>query len=96
MNEIFGPFDLIDCFCPPGGIVLDPFNGSGTTCVAAKSLNRKYVGIDCSQEYCDIAKERVSTEIIERKINPVTENESSGYYDMGEYVPMEEVETSTE
>jgi DNA modification methylase len=62
------PYDLIDCFCPPDGIVLDPFNGSGTTCVAAKSLGRNYIGIDCSEEYCKISEERLKTETISRPI----------------------------
>jgi len=38
---------------------LDPFNGSGTTCVAAKQLNRRYLGIDTNQEYCDLACQRL-------------------------------------
>ena len=61
------PYDLIQCFCPENGIVLDPFNGSGTTCVAAKSLNRQYIGVDCSQEYCDIAEKRIQQEFISRE-----------------------------
>lgn len=61
------PLDLIECFCPSSGIILDPFNGSGTTCVAAKSLGRNYIGIDCSQEYCDIAQKRIDSEVITRK-----------------------------
>ena len=56
------PYDVIECFCPKNGIVLDPFVGSGTTCVAAKNLNRKYLGIDVSEEYCEIAKERIKLE----------------------------------
>jgi DNA modification methylase len=40
-------------------IILDPFNGVGTTCVVAKRFNRKYIGIDVSQKYCNIAKKRV-------------------------------------
>lgn len=63
------PYDLIECFCPVDGIVLDPFNGSGTTCVAAKSLGRKYIGIDCSQEYCMIAEQRLIQESIQRNTN---------------------------
>jgi DNA modification methylase len=46
--------------CPDGGLVLDPFLGSGTTAVVAKKLGRKYLGIDCSEEYCAIAKERIA------------------------------------
>jgi len=53
------PFDFIQCFCPPGGIVLDPFMGSGSTAVAAKKLRRNYIGFDISREYCDIAEKRV-------------------------------------
>lgn len=53
------PFDLIQCFCPEGGIVLDPFVGSGTTAIAAKKLNRNYIGIDISEEYCDLARKRI-------------------------------------
>ena len=40
-------------------IILDPFCGSGTTCVAAKMLGRRYIGIDISPEYCQIAEERL-------------------------------------
>jgi len=43
----------------PGDIVLDPFNGSGTTTVAAALLGRKYVGIDQSSEYIDFARSRL-------------------------------------
>jgi DNA modification methylase len=45
--------------CPKDGIVLDPFCGSGTTCVAAKRLGRNYIGIDISKEYCEIAEKRL-------------------------------------
>ncbi|MDD3999392.1 MAG: site-specific DNA-methyltransferase [Bacilli bacterium] len=43
-----------------GQIVLDPFMGSGTTCVVAKKLKRKYIGIEKEIEYFNIAKNRVS------------------------------------
>lgn len=41
-------------------IVLDPFMGSGTTAVAAKSLGRNFIGIDISPEYCEMAKKRMA------------------------------------
>ena len=49
-------------------IVLDPFAGSGTTCVAAKKLKRHYIGIDISQKYCDIANKRLKN-IPDKKID---------------------------
>jgi len=51
--------ELIKLLTKKGGIVLDPFNGSGTTCIAAKSLKRHYIGIDINPEYVRLAKERV-------------------------------------
>lgn len=41
--------------CKPGGTVLDPFSGSGTTGLAAQRLGRKYVGIDVNAEYLDLS-----------------------------------------
>lgn len=62
------PFDFINCFCPPNGIVLDPMMGSGSTAVSAIKLNRKYIGYEISKEYCDIAYQRIQqTQSIEFK-----------------------------
>lgn len=44
--------------CPPDGIVLDPFCGTGTTTLVARKLERKSVGIDISEKYLQIAEER--------------------------------------
>ena len=41
--------------CKPGGTVLDPFSGSGTTGLAANKHGRKYVGIDLSADYLDLS-----------------------------------------
>jgi site-specific DNA-methyltransferase (adenine-specific) len=41
-------------------VVLDPFNGSGTTCVAALKNGRSYAGYDISHDYCSIANNRLS------------------------------------
>jgi len=54
---------FIRLFTKPGDLVLDPFNGSGTTCVAAKLLNRDYLGIDLNQEYCELAVKRLQQKI---------------------------------
>ena len=44
--------------CPPGGLVLDPFCGTGTTMLVASKLGRRSVGIDISNEYLQAAEER--------------------------------------
>jgi site-specific DNA-methyltransferase (adenine-specific) len=54
--------DLILCFSEPNDIVLDPMCGSGTTCVAAKQNQRRYIGIEIGEEYCKIARKRVEDE----------------------------------
>lgn len=49
------------------GIVIDPYCGSGTTLVAAKLLNKKYIGIDVSAEYIELAKKGLESSPSERK-----------------------------
>jgi site-specific DNA-methyltransferase (adenine-specific) len=44
--------------CPPGGLVLDPFCGTGTTNLVAHELGHKSVGIDLSAEYLEHARRR--------------------------------------
>lgn len=47
--------------CPHGGVVLDPFCGTGTTLLAARDLGRQSIGIDISSQYLEIAEERCVT-----------------------------------
>lgn len=47
--------------CPHGGVVLDPFCGTGTTLLAARDLGRRSIGIDISNQYLEIAEERCAT-----------------------------------
>ena len=48
--------------CPEGGIVLDPFMGSGTTGIVANKLGRHYVGIELNPQYVEMAKRRIGLE----------------------------------
>lgn len=52
---------LIQMITPPNGIVLDPFAGSGSTCVAAKELGFKFIGIEKQKEYVDICEARLKS-----------------------------------
>jgi DNA modification methylase len=47
--------------CPEGGIVLDPFIGSGTTAIVAQKLGRQFIGIELNPDYVRIAKHRIKT-----------------------------------
>ena len=49
--------------CPKGGIILDPFIGSGTVGLIALLHNRKYIGIELNEEYVDLARKRIETEV---------------------------------
>lgn len=59
---------VIRLFSYVGDVVLDPFVGSGTTCVAAQRLGRRYVGFDIDEEYCRLAEGRL------RQLFPVRQN----------------------
>lgn len=52
---------LISLVTVEGQVILDPFMGSGTTCLAAKRLNRHFIGIDIDENNILIAKKRIST-----------------------------------
>ena len=51
---------LIQAYSSPGDVVLDPFLGSETTAVAAALNNRRYIGIELEQRYCDLAEQRLA------------------------------------
>lgn len=67
----FAPFpeDLVKVpvllTCPENGIVLDPFAGTGTVCLAARNLRRKAIGIDLCPEYLELARERIGDAVIQ-------------------------------
>ena len=52
-----------------GDVVLDPFSGSGTTCVAADGLRRHWIGIDANMDYCQLSLNRIKAERKDRERN---------------------------
>ena len=50
--------------CEPGGLIVDPFAGSGTTGVAALQLGYRFLGCELSSEYADIARQRLTDEAV--------------------------------
>ncbi len=63
---VFPPALIEPCIlagCREGGIVLDPFMGSGTTGLVAKQQNKNYIGFEMNSDYCDIANKRISDEM---------------------------------
>jgi len=65
---------ILEGFTKEGDLVLDPFIGSGTTAVACKQLNRRYIGFDISKEYVEIAQKRLSQETL----LPLAQNQQGG------------------
>jgi len=53
------PYRLMKLFSYKGDVVLDPFNGAGTTTLVALKLGRKFIGIDISEAYCKTAIKRI-------------------------------------
>lgn len=51
-----------------GDVVIDPFLGSGTTAIACERLNRKWIGIEKEEKYCEIAAKRIKREISQFKL----------------------------
>ena len=61
-------YPCIKAGCRPGGIVMDPFIGSGTTAIVAEKLNRRWIGIEINADYIKIAKERIKKETAQYKL----------------------------
>ena len=71
------PIKAIKILSYKNDIVLDPFNGSGTSCVAAEILDRRWIGIELSENYTKIARERIQS-FVEQKKQQKLEFENEG------------------
>ena len=67
---------LILASCPPGGVVLDPFLGSGSSAVTAKKLGRRFLGIEQNPRYCVWCEKRL--ELAER--DPAIQGYTDGVF----------------
>ena len=75
------PRRLILAFSPPGGVVLDPFGGTGTTAAVAKALGRHGISVELSNDYQRIARWRTSGAgfcAVQRKVNGSIEQSADG------------------
>ena len=82
------PTDLMAYLCrlvtPPGGTVLDPFMGSGSTGKAAMREGFRFIGCELSEEYATIARARIEHALTAAMQEPANENEAPIQIDMGE------------
>lgn len=65
---------------PPGGLIVDPFAGSGTTLVAARQRGRHFLGVEQSEDYCEEARRRIANADAEMasRLFPATEQMELG------------------
>lgn len=68
----------IKAACPPGGIVIDPFVGAGTTVFVANKLMRHGIGIDLSPKFCEMARRRISQKNLFIHNKPLQDTDESG------------------
>lgn len=62
------PHQCINLLSYKDDIILDPFSGSGTTCVVAQKLGRKWIGLDISQDYINVANRRMNEFLTESSL----------------------------
>ncbi|MCL1831919.1 MAG: site-specific DNA-methyltransferase [Oscillospiraceae bacterium] len=72
LHETQKPLKLMECLVAlvtqEGAVVLDPFAGSGTNCLAASRLNRRYIGVEIDSDYVEIARKRINDDVIQLQL----------------------------
>ena len=76
-------------------VILDPFMGSGTTAISALRHNRKYIGIDLSPEYCDMAKKRIRDQGSQLKLFKSNDRDKRRQLKLFKFVALLAKESST-
>jgi site-specific DNA-methyltransferase (adenine-specific) len=71
------PYRAIKILSYKEDVILDPFNGSGTTCLAAEMLGRPWIGVDISSNYVKVAKERIKEYKLNQQQLEIVVNETS-------------------
>jgi site-specific DNA-methyltransferase (adenine-specific) len=88
LHEAQKPLKLMECLVAlstvEGAVVLDPFAGSGTTCLAAKRLGRSYVGIEIDEKYVKTANQRLDGAAKGRPLDKVSGDGSISLFDFPE------------
>lgn len=70
---------LVKIYCPPNGIVLDPFCGSGSTGIGALLEGRKFCGIDLDERYIEISKRRIQDHVFSTQAKHDTRTAQKGH-----------------
>lgn len=60
---------LLNIYCKKGDLILDPFNGTGTTAIACRNLQMNYIGVQLSQAQCQYSKNRIIGTKITQNVN---------------------------
>jgi site-specific DNA-methyltransferase (adenine-specific) len=74
---------MLKASCPPDGVVLDPFMGSGTTALAARRLGRRFTGFELNPAYCEVIGQRLAALDVPLKKRPAVRRKNKTILDVG-------------